>query len=715
MPSISLTDSTSASFDATLLDTALLGTTPHSVLAFLHDKVLGMMEKPLDQVQLESQSLVFNYTPKISLAGGSGTFTGGAGAGGKVDLLKPAPTLFAKDQFGTEIPMNGNFYLALAFDLSASASLGGTVCACALNVTDAAKGTATLHVPFSRTAGAFPTLKASLATLLSAYRLPTHVDDLKAWPPGSLFSFDCAGSVGFKGSINMLAAVNPTASLGFSQTAGPISVTAGPAVTVCGSFTLSGEFLVRLWKRDDNTVQLGYYKKTGGALTVAFDGALGADATVGSFDLVAQLYTLLGDKAKLDPAWIKANIPASQADHVRDIFKVAVAKKLSLEVNAEADATFAESAAFAWNFDLRTAAGPAQQALNAAFKGQIDPLLAGGTLPAGVTAAGSVLDRIRETKRTFTFNFLGLFDHASVSDAALDLQTRTTDTGQLILTDTAHVKLLTTDTTVVSTDKLRQVLDEEGAATVTYAATVGKIVPQLTVMYSFFNYQASAKTDDLQGFLAIARAVTGKDLSAPWTTFLHAGTRSQTAYLEVALKYDVNTASALFLNAGTLRDPKDYTAAIRHAILLMPPEPALNPAFLAAVHDDKRWAALLNVGDVPDMYPLLGVDRQDPPQWAVAATAWIRQALLWKDPMHAAGQAMQSVSSYLGGHPGADLRHDTAFAQLRLNFANRLRNALQQAPVFPDEASGLLIMCSAAPPAGVALTLNYAGKTVSYP
>ena len=715
MPSIALTDTTSASVDATLLDTSLLGATPGSALSFLHDKVVGLLDQPLDRVAINSVSFGFTYAPKISFAGGSGCFTGGGGVGGKLDLIKPDQALFAKDQFGTAVPMNGNYYLALTFDVTASAAPGGTVPACTLKITDSAKGAAALYMPFSKQAGAFPTLKTSLASLLSAYRLPATVADLKAWTAGSVFTFDCGGSIGFKGTVNMLAAVNPTASFGFTDTAGPLSVTAGPSVTVSGSFTLSGEFLVRLWKRDENSVQLGYYKKTGKTLTVAFDGSLGADATAGSFDLVARLYALLGDKAKLDPAWIKAHIPASQADHVSDMFKTAVATKLSLEVNAESDTTFAEEAAFSWNFDLCAGGEAALEALNDALKGKVDPLLEGSALPPGVTAAGSVLDRIRETKRTFTFNFLGLFDHASVNDAAIDLQTKVTDTGQLILTDTAHAELLSADTNVVSADKLRQLLVEEGAATVTYAAMVGGVVPQLTVMYGYFKYKSGAKVGDLQEFLAIAHAVTGKDLSAPWAAILGAQRGSQNAYLEVALKYDVNAASALFLKSGALRDPIDYTAAVRQAILKMPPEPAINPTFLKAVRDNSRWEQLLDAADEPNMYPILGVDPSDVPQWAVAATSWVRQAILWKGPMHAAGQAMQSVASYLKAHPGDDLRNDKTFTQLRQSFANRLKDAFAQAPVFPDEASGLLIMLSAAQPAGVALTLNYAGKTISFP
>ena len=114
----------------------------------------------------------------------------------------------------------------------------------------------------------------------------------------------------------------------------------------------------------------------------------------------------------------------------------------------------------------------------------------GTSLPAGVSKAGSVFDRMKEAKHTFTFNFLGLFDHASAQDATLDMAIKVSEDGQLIITDTAHLtRLSATATPFVKSDQLRKALAEDCVATVGYAVSLGSLAPQLKVAYSYFDYR----------------------------------------------------------------------------------------------------------------------------------------------------------------------------------------------------------------------------------
>ena len=108
------------------------------------------------------------------------------------------------------------------------------------------------------------------------------------------------------------------------------------------------------------------------------------------------------------------------------------------------------------------------------------------------------MDRLKDAKHTFTFNFLGLFDHASVQEAALDLAAKVSDDGQFILTDWAHLTRLVADTTpLVKGDQLRQVVAEDAVATVGYASSFGSAVPQLSVSYNYCQFERNAHSSDL--------------------------------------------------------------------------------------------------------------------------------------------------------------------------------------------------------------------------
>jgi hypothetical protein len=497
MPTITLTDNSSLTADATILDNAALGKSPASVLHFLRSDVIGALDQTLDAVQIDMLALGFNYLPAVSLKGGTATFTAGGGLTGSFDLHKPAKlstppsekpddnSLFPKDQYGSSIDMLSNCYVALGFQLSLQAKLADVAAAYTLTPSANLASNAKLYLPFAPNAkGAYPTLKSALIMLCEAYKLPTTPAEMLAFPSGAVFVYDAQGKVGFTGSIDLLTEVNPTASLGTS-TYGPITVTAGPGITVGGGFSLSGQFQVRLWNKDGKTIQLGYYKKQGASFSMTFDASVSADAAMGQFDLVAKVYELLGSQGKLDPAWVKTNVPASVAEDVQTAYKAAVQTKLSIAIDEECDTTLTDQVAFSWNFDTETMDTDAQSAFESAMHGDLSPLLKGSALPKGVSKVGSVFDHLKSTKHTFTFNFLGLFDYASVEQASLEMTVKVSDDGQVVIADKATLtRLSATATPFVKSDLLRKVLAEDFVATMGYSTSLGHLSTSLDVHYT---------------------------------------------------------------------------------------------------------------------------------------------------------------------------------------------------------------------------------------
>jgi hypothetical protein len=417
MATIKLTDTSSASVNATVLDDSALGKTAAAQMHFLRSDVIGALNQPLDQVQINCISLGFSFTPSFTLAGGSAKFTAGGGPTGEIDLYKPAAggtscPLFKADQFGTDIEMGRNYYLALSFQLGVSETGSDKDGAYTFTPTTSANASAKLYLPFGKGAnGAYPTLQSALESLFSAFSLPSSTEDLLndgKFPIGAVLAFDAQGTVGFKTKLNFLTAINPTVTPGISTTYGPISITAGPSVSISGGFTLSGEIETRIWRKSANVVQIGYYKKQGSTFTVTFDESAAADATIGGYDVVAGIYGLLGDSGKLDPAWLKANVPTAVATDVQNVYKSAVQTKLSIALDEECDTSLNNQAAFSWNFDLSALDAAGQGALTNLLIGDLSGLLNTDILPAGITKAGSVLDRTTDVKHTFSFNFLGL-------------------------------------------------------------------------------------------------------------------------------------------------------------------------------------------------------------------------------------------------------------------------------------------------------------------
>ena len=427
MATIKLSDNSSLTDTATVVDDSVLGKTPAAFIHFLRTDVIGAMGQQLDQVQINSLAIGFSYQPSFSLSGGSAKFTAGGGATGELDLYKPANSgtlnpLFPIDQYGTDIEMRGNYYLALSFQLGLTAGFAGTNGAFTITSTVGTTASSKLYLPFSAdAAGNYPTLKAALESLCGAFTLPQTIVDMKALPAGTVFVYDAKGSVGFKGQVNLLAAVNPTATLGVSTSYGPIKIDAGPSLTVGGGVSITGDFQVRLWNKDGNLIQLGYYKKMGTTFNVSFDASAAADVSFGGYDVIGKIYGLLGDVGKLDPAWLKSHIPASTANDVQTAYEAAVQTKLSIAIDEECDTSITDQVAFSWNFDASKMDADSQAAFENAVQGDLSILLSDTSLPVGISKIDSVFDRMKTSKHTFVFNFLGLFDYASIQSASLDM------------------------------------------------------------------------------------------------------------------------------------------------------------------------------------------------------------------------------------------------------------------------------------------------------
>jgi hypothetical protein len=729
MPTIKLTDSSPVTADAALEDTATLGATPNSVLHFVSANVIGVLDQPLDAVEIKNLQGGFSLAPGFSLKGGAATFSAGGNIAGSLELFKPAKPgakpdettgavspLFPADQFGSAIEMHRNCYAALGLALQLKAGVGDVVGAYTLKPAVASTSTAKLYLPFAPDATQkYPSLKVALTSLLQSYKLPSTIAEVFKLPAGSVFVYDAQGRLSFSAKLDLLTEINPTASLDATPSYGPISITAGPTLTVGGGFALTGEFQVRFWNKDGKTIQLGYYKKRDTTFSVSFDASAGADATIGGFDIVSAIYGLLGSKAKLDPDWVKANIPASVAAEVQQAYKAAVETKLSIAIDEECDTSLTDQVAFSWDFHTDALDADAQAAFTSAIHGDITRLMDGSPLPAGVTKAGSVFDTLTGNKHKFTFNFLGLFDHASVEEASLQMTAKVADDGQVVLADKATLTRLGADATpFIKSDLLRKVLAEDFVATVGYSTSLGHLAAALSVHYSYYVYLRHAGAADLANFVSLAALFASKgDPKSDWAAILRSGAASQNASSLASLVYDNPSARKLFLDAASAPLSEAAYEAIARKALTLTPGRDLNPAFIEHLSDDAKWQQIVKAGAVNNFYAALGADPANPPAWATAAYAWTQHILNWSPAMHAAAQALSDVLTYVARKPDLQPLTDAEFIQKRTRLAQLIAAAVKAAPLFHD-ALGIVTILLTAKPSSETLEIRYAGKTSSY-
>ncbi len=719
MSTITLTDNSSVSVNAAVLDTSLIGKTPVSVIHFLRADILGAMNQTLDQVQINMVSAGFSFQPSFTLGGGTANFEAGGGLTGEIDLYKPATSgnsspLFAGDQFGACIEMGDRFYLALGLQLGVKAEMTGTAGAFWIQPDITSVASAKLYIPFARNNGSYPTLKNALSTLCSSFAFPSSIEDVRGMGNGSVLAFDASGSVGFNAALDLLAVVNPTASPGVSNSFGPISISAGPSVTVGGGFSLNGELEVRIWKKSESVVQLGYYKKRGSTFKVSFDASASLDVDLGHYDILAKVYSLLGDSGKLDEAWLNKNVPNSVALEVESAYEVAVQKKLSIAIDSECDTSMTDQAAFSWNFDLSSIDSEGTKAFAAAIRGDLSKLMSGDGLPNGISKAGSVFDKLQKNEHVLAFNFLGLFDHASVNDSIVEISSKVSEDGQLILTDTAHLTRLAADATpFVRSDQLQKVFAEDCVATIGYAAGCGTLAPSLKVNYSYFDYKSRAKVSDLQTFIATAEQLGETVKADDWSQIIQSTAASQQAHFLAELVYDTKTARGLFVDQNSIsRAIDDYERVARVATLITPGI-GLSDVFAPWLEDDSKWKRIRDAGTMQNFCSIIGVDLISPPQWATVSFTWTLHIIFWAAAMHSAGCAFQDLSKYLTSNAGAVSWQDQGFTKRRQTFASLINTTIQKAPLFHD-ALGLLIIFNAAKPADTKVTIRYGGLSRSY-
>jgi len=676
LPAINITDQVTLNIDAELAPGS-------SLLKYARD-LPGIILKGGDLSQLPllrlSDPAVLSIEPALSFQkpfglGMSGAqLTIGADAGGSFQVITRTLNrtgLFPGDDFGEaiEIPA-GMCYVALGLQGTVNAGVEATSGALTFGF-DAASGLRIdSYRPFSAGSDAV-TIAEALRRSIGEFVIPGDADDLKALPSGVIVAVTGRGSLKFSGAANLLAIVNPLATLAPPSPVPELAVNATGSVTVGASWEVSTEYQVRARKLDTGHVLVGWYRKHDSEFTVTASASAGISAGTGTTDLFHSVIAAISSNAKADLEELaNAGLTAGQSDAINGVVTSAAARNLEIAVSAEFGSLTEDEAAFLYEIDPGALDAAGNEALRIALAGNLGPLSGSGTPPAGVTEVRSILSKTRASHVALKVNLLGIFNYASVSKLALEgTVTFAPSTGELVIADQATASRIQTLAVNFGADedKLRHVMAESFLLTAAYRGSRSVVsAPHLSSAHVFFRLDQSAGADQMRRDGAIASAL---GLGEPRIPDGIGNFGRASVFAEA--RYDEAAATALFLDAaGAPLVLGEYEAAGRRAIALLVLPDSGDAFRLLPATDDGLWSRMKDQG--PANFNLLLPQAQaDGVRPDYLAIRW------WADSMRSTAEILAQMNRLAG--PAGAAPSDPQFEKLRGQLASHLRDVAAKA------------------------------------
>ena len=512
MPTIQIVDGFGLDLQAAL--------NPNSAFAkyFQQAPSLSVIQQDLASLQgvslvafpLKSTQVGFAFNQPTSVTSTSPQFAGGAAISGTLCVVTTG-RLFDPDPFENpiEIP-SGHAYMGLGLQISISPEIK-------LSSGDMVYGFAAgsqvsfTHYKCFETTNSTPTFKAALEASLQDYVIPFCVDDLEALEEGDIVTLEGTGSLQFSGTLNLLTSVNPLASLSSPALPG-IQVTAGAAIDIGASYTIEGDFQVRIQRVSDAMVRMGFYRKRGTDFTVKASPSVGVAAGTSNVDFISSVLKAISPSPIPSADQLeKAGLTKDKQDVIASALLAAVQRQLELAVEAELQLLSSNEVAFLYEISLRDLGPDGRDAVQQALRLDLSTLLGPeGSLPRGISEIQSLLTTTRTKEHTLKVNILGIYNYASINDLTLK-GTILTDpvSGTVLITDDANATRVSGALNYLADpDKLRNLLAQSFLITAAYRCS-GLIAHAPSLKASYWHFAAHAKTNRkaMAGYLDALQAL----------------------------------------------------------------------------------------------------------------------------------------------------------------------------------------------------------------
>ena len=620
----------------------------------------------LDQPAIRSLSTGLSFQDPVNLGDGGPTFSVAAGAHASIGIVQDASLLPGQED-ATET-LQDACYVSFGIDASASADVSAGAGALQFGVSPSASVELASYTRFPAKTGV--TLFQAVQQTVAAFAVPMRSTDLADLAAGQICRTAVTGKLTVSGAANLLATVNPLASVALPAPLPAVSVSAGGSASVGVSVGIATGFEIVARKLDTGAVRLGWYHRRGTDVAVTADVSEGISAGVGTTDLFSQVIGLISASPTVDLQELaNAGLTPGQAADIQSAVKAAASRKLEIAVSGAFSAKDAHKAFFLYEIVPDALTAESRAAVDRALKGDISGLHAEG-LP-GVTCVRSVWDSVRKTGLELDVNLLGILNFRSIATLTLAGKVLFEPaTGALVITDRATAERIqsTQLNFGADTDKLRHVLAESFLITAAYhCAKQAAGDASLRCSHRFFELQRSTGIGDMSRKLRTGVALgllSGGDAEPP------AGVSDFGRTLFVAsTEYDEALVNQMFLDAnGAPFARESYESVGRAAIQFLVQEGDDDAVRRRPAIDDGLWNRMKQEGQpgFPSLFPGVAAPLVG------AITADYSSIVWWADAMSGTGQQLAKIRSWLAGHPAAS-PDDPAFQKLRQDLANQLR------------------------------------------
>ena len=611
-------------------------------------RVVSLAAFPLKSTEI---GLTFSSPNAITVAGSQ--FTGSAAVSGSMCVITGGD-LFATDVFDNPISVpDGHAYLGLGVQASASPAVSSSAGNAEFGFT------AGLEVRFNHykcfeTTDSTPKVAAALQTSLQEFLIPFAVDDLAALKVGDVLTVEGNASLSLSGSFNLMAAVNPLASLSAPALPGGISVSAGAAINVAATFTVTGDFQIRIQRVDTATVRVGFYKKLGADFRVRATPSVGASAGTANVDFISTVLKAIGtDPVPPADQLEKAGLSIEKQEVIVGALRSAVQRRLELALEENFEAQASREAAFLYEIDLADLAPEGRSAIQNALRLNLIPLMnLQDSATRGIRELQSVVTTTKSKGHTLKINALGIYNYSSITDLTLQ-GTVLTDavSGEILITDNATATRVSgTVNYLADPDKLRKVLAQSFLITAAYRCS-GMIAHPPTLKMSYWHFAAHAKTDRstmadyLNAFVALGL------ISPVQKTQRLGGVNDfgrSSCYLNT--DYDDAVSQSLYLHTdGQPRKIDEFERIGRNALrqLLHPGDDDFR---LRDLENDKLWQQVKETGGtLANLAPLFPDLRQD---WQIPLIAGDYTLIAWwATTMSKMAEALSTAKRFFSQKP----------------------------------------------------------------
>ncbi len=277
-----------------------------------------------------------------------------------------------------------------------------------------------MHYTNFQTTATTPTFRDALQASLQNYVIPWEVDDLADLKVGDVASMDGSACLKLCGTVNLLASVNPLATLSSPALPG-VSVTGGAAINVSATYQIEGDFQVRIQKVTGAKVRLGFYRKRGSEFSVQVTPTVGVTAGTTNVDFISAILGAISPSPFPTPDQLEsAGLTDERQEVVMNALKAGVQRQLALAVETDLHALASNEAAFLYEIDLGKLSQEGRAAVQDALRLNLSALLkTPATLPVGVTEIQNLLTTTNKKGHAFKINILGIYNYASINDLTL--------------------------------------------------------------------------------------------------------------------------------------------------------------------------------------------------------------------------------------------------------------------------------------------------------